>query len=284
VISPGRGTTPVKVVKYDGNKRTQRKDVVAVEEPLEIRVEDLVDGARRTTTVSITMRTPGDDFPLVAGFLSGEGLLAGPEEISEISYCMGEEPQQYNIVVVRLKPGVSFAPSGLDRNFYMTSSCGVCGKGSLEAIEIQGCEALPDGEWALTPAVLAGLPDALRKRQGLFDRTGGIHAAGLFDKAGELIDLREDVGRHNAVDKVVGEAFLAGELPLSRIVLAVSGRVSFEILQKALAAQISVVVAVGAPSSLAVELAHRFNITLLGFVRGNRFNVYAGGHRLAAVE
>jgi FdhD protein len=284
VISPGRSATPVKVVKYSGDERSQRKDVVAVEEPLEIRVEDSVDGARRTTTLSITMRTPGDDFPLVAGFLNGEGLLAGPQDIAEISYCMGEEPQQYNIVVVRLKPGADFDPSEMERNFYMTSSCGVCGKASLEAIEVKGCAALPDGEWALEPALLAGLPDTLRARQGLFDRTGGIHAAGLFDRRGELIDLREDVGRHNAVDKVVGKAFLAGDLPLSDAVLAVSGRVSFEILQKALAAQIAVVVAVGAPSSLAVDLARRFNITLIGFVRGQGFNVYSGGQRLADAE
>jgi FdhD protein len=284
VISPGKSATPVKVETYSGSVRSRRKDVVAVEEPLEIRIEDRADGAPRTTTLSVTMRTPGDDFSLVAGFLHGEGLLRARSEISDISYCMGDEPQQYNIVVVRLKPGAAFDPQALNRNFYMTSSCGVCGKASLEAIEIQGCERLADGDWALTPELLAGLPDALRERQGLFDRTGGIHAAGLFSDRGELIELREDVGRHNAVDKVVGYAFLAGQLPLTRSILAVSGRVSFEILQKALAARIAVVVAVGAPSSLAVDVARRFNITLLGFARGDRFNVYSGGQRLLGAE
>lgn len=284
MISPGKSAAPIKVVRYDDGVRTTRKDVVAAEEPLEIRIEDRWEGKARTSTISVTMRTPGDDFPLVAGFLRGEGLLQGLGDISDISYCMGDEPQKYNIVVVRLRPGVQFDPETLDRNFYMTSSCGVCGKASLEAVEIQGCSALPDGDWALSPELLSGLPDTLRERQGLFDRTGGIHAAGLFDAQGALLDLREDVGRHNAVDKVVGFSVLSGEPSLAGCILAVSGRVSFEILQKALAAEIPVVVAVGAPSSLAVELAHRFNMTLVGFMRGNRFNVYAGAQRLVGGE
>jgi FdhD protein len=163
----------------------------------------------------------------------------------------------------------------------MSSSCGICGKASLEAVEVRGCEQLPDEGLSLDPAVLSGLPEKLRAEQGLFDRTGSIHAAGRFDESGELVSVREDVGRHNAVDKVVGEAFLAGELPLGRTVLAVSGRTSFEIMQKALAAGIPLVVAVGAPSSLAVDLAKRFNMSLLGFTRSDGFNVYAGAERIA---
>jgi FdhD protein len=281
VISPGKGVAPVKVERFRDGDSSARKDVVAVEEPLEIRVEDVVGGTVRTTTVSVTMRTPGDDFELAVGFLRGEGLLGDARELAEISYCMGEEPQQYNIVVVRLRPGVEFDTGALARNFYMTSSCGVCGKASLEAVEVRGCEPLTDGAARLSPRLLSRLPEILRERQGLFDRTGGIHAAGLFTAAGELVELGEDVGRHNAVDKVVGKAFLAERMPLLDHVLCVSGRTSFEILQKAVAAGVPVVVAVGAPSSLAVDLAKRFNVTLVGFTRPDGFNVYAGGQRLA---
>ena len=258
-----------------------RKDVVTVEEPLEIRVEFTRNGVRETSAVSVTMRTPGDDFELAAGFLYGEGLLRSREDLAEISYCQTDEPQLYNIVLVKLRPGAPFDPAALSRNFYMSSSCGVCGKASLEAVEIRGCERIPDEGLSVDPGILSGLPEKLRARQGLFERTGGIHAAGRFDEAGELISIREDVGRHNAVDKVVGHAFLAGELPMGRTILAVSGRTSFEIMQKALAAGIPLVVAVGAPSSLAVDLARDFNMTLLGFTRSEGFNVYTGPERIA---
>jgi FdhD protein len=258
-----------------------RRDVVTVEEPLEIRVEFTRNGARETSAVSVTMRTPGNDFELAAGFLYGEGLVRRREDVTEISYCQSDEPQNYNIVVVKLRPEVVFDPDTLSRNFYMSSSCGVCGKASLEAVEVRGCERIPDEGLSLNPGILSGLPEKLRAQQGLFERTGGIHAAGRFDEFGELISVQEDVGRHNAVDKIVGEAFLAGELPLGRTVLAVSGRTSFEIIQKAVAAGIPLVVAVGAPSSLAVDLARRFNISLLGFTRSEGFNVYTGGERVA---
>jgi FdhD protein len=271
----------VKVSRLAEGCFADRPDVVAVEEPLEIRVEYSRNGARETTAVSVTMRTPGDDFELAAGFLYGEGLVHRREDIAEISYCQTDEPQMYNIVLVKLRPGAHFDPDTLSRNFYMSSSCGVCGKASLEAVEVRGCEAIPDEGLAVDAAVLTGLPDKLRAEQGLFDRTGGIHAAGRFDEAGELVSVREDVGRHNAVDKVVGEAFLAGDLPLTRTLLAVSGRTSFEIIQKALAAGIPLVVAVGAPSSLAVDLARNFNMSLLGFTKPDGFNVYAGGGRIA---
>ena len=281
MISPGKGLTRVRISRLDDGRLADRMDVVTVEEPLEIRVEFTRNGERETSAVSVTMRTPGHDFELASGFLYGEGLVRRREDVAEISYCQTDEPQKYNIVLVKLRPGAPFDPDALSRNFYMSSSCGVCGKASLEAVEVRGCEQIPDEGLSLDPAMLSGLPEKLRAEQGLFDRTGGIHAAGRFDESGELISVREDVGRHNAVDKVVGEAFLAGELPLGRTVLAVSGRTSFEIMQKALAAGIPLVVAVGAPSSLAVDLARSFNMSLLGFTRSDRFNVYAGAGRIA---
>ena len=281
MISPRRGFSHVRVSRVADGRLLDRKDVVTVEEPLEIRVEYTRDGAREISAISVTMRTPGDDFELAAGFLSGEGILRHRDQIAEISYCRGDEPQTYNIVQVRLRPDTPFDPEALSRNFYMTSSCGVCGKASLEAVEVRGCEPLPEEGLKVHEAILRGLPRTLRAGQGLFERTGGIHAAGRFDESGELVSLMEDVGRHNAVDKVVGDAFLRGELPLERTVLAVSGRASFEIMQKAVAAGIPIVVAVGAPSSLAVDLAKTFNLSLLGFTRSEGFNVYAGVKRVA---
>jgi FdhD protein len=280
-MSPGKGLSRVKISRLADGRFVDHKDVVTVEEPLEIRVEFTKNGVRETSAVSVTMRTPGNDFELAAGFLYGEGLLRGREDVAEISYCQSDEPQTYNIVVVKLRSGTLFDPAALSRNFYMSSSCGVCGKASLEAVEVRGCEQIPDEGLSVDRAILSGLPEKLRAQQDLFDRTGGIHAAGRFDEMGELVSVREDVGRHNAVDKVVGEAFLAGKLPLGRTVLAVSGRTSFEIMQKALAAGIPLVVAVGAPSSLAVDLARRFNMSLLGFTRSDGFNVYAGAERIA---
>jgi FdhD protein len=230
-------------------------------------------------SVSVTMRTPGHDFELAAGFLFAEGILRFRDQVREIAYCSGEEPQEYNLVSVRLREGVGVDPGLLSRNFYTSSSCGVCGKASLEALEIKGCEPL-SGALRLEGDLVARLPEVLRGGQAAFQRTGGIHAAGLFDAGGGLRTLREDVGRHNAVDKVVGHALLEGETPLHERVLVVSGRTSFEIMQKALVAGIPVVVAVGAPSSLAVDMARRFNMTLVGFARGAAFNVYAGGERI----
>lgn len=263
-------------------------DVLATEEPMEIRVTvpSPEPGApSRTHSVAVTMRTPGHDFELAAGFLFTEGLVTRRRAISRITYCSGDEPQEYNLVDVRLREGSGFDPSALQRNFYMTSSCGICGKASLEAVENLGCavfpEAGPGGPGLQVEAqVLQGLPDALRGAQPVFGRTGGLHAAGLFDATGAVEAVREDVGRHNAVDKVVGQAFLEGRTPLSNSILAVSGRTSFEILQKAAMAGIPLVVAVGAPSSLAVDFARRFRMTLTGFTRNGGFNVYAGRERI----
>lgn len=243
-----------------------RQDTVAVEDPLEIRIGRSV--------VAITMRTPGHDRELAAGFLFGEGILQNIKRIVAI------DAGKRNEVVVRLKRGQH--PADLKnsrRNFYMTSSCGVCGKASIDAVRAQGCALLPLG-FEITPQIIRGLPDKLRAAQPTFDQTGGLHAAGLFDKSGHLLKIFEDVGRHNAVDKLIGSEFLAGHIPLSDRVMVVSGRTSFELVQKSVMAGVPILAAVGAPSSLAVELALRFRLTLCGFVRNDRFNVYSTPQRL----
>jgi len=251
-----------------------------MEEPLEIRVEFLADGSRETRNVSVTMRTPTHDFELAAGFLYSEGIVTSRDQIREISYCHSDGLQEYNVLSVRLRDHVPFDPHQLARNFYMTSSCGVCGKASIEAVGVKGCQPLAGDSPRVAASLLDDLPDRLRKGQSVFQRTGGLHAAGLFDSQGRLEVIREDVGRHNALDKVVGHGVLGGFLPWSDAILVVSGRTSFEIIQKALMAGIPIVVAVGAPSSLAVDLAREFNLTLVGFARRGGFNVYSGEGRV----
>ena len=277
---PRSATRTVRIQRYRDAAGRSEKDAVAIEEPLEIRVSwHAAGGAPTTETLAVTMRTPGDDFDLVAGFLHGEGLVHEPAELSELTYCATGE-QRYNVVEARLRPGVVFDAERVRRNFYTTSSCGVCGKASLEAVVAQGCAALPDG-FRAPATLLAGLPYLLGEEQGVFRRTGGLHAAALFDVDGRCDVVREDVGRHNAVDKVIGQAFLRRDLPAAARILVVSGRASFEIVQKAVAAGVPVVVAVGAPSSLAVDLSTRFNQTLVGFARDGGFNAYAGQERIA---
>jgi FdhD protein len=266
-------------VVEDGRTRV-RPDVLATEEPMEIR---LVSGGS-SQTVAVTMRTPGADFELAAGFLYGEGIVSSPEDIKKISYCVDPEvdaEQQYNIVNVELRAGRKYDPRPLERHFYTTSACGVCGKASLEQLELRGCPVIPPGP-EIAAEKIYGLPQKLREAQGLFEATGGLHAAALFDAEGDLIALREDVGRHNATDKLIGWALLDGRLPLSNHAVMVSGRSSFEILQKCLTAGVPIVCAISAPSSLAVDVARRFNITLVGFLRGNRFNVYSAPERVCA--
>jgi FdhD protein len=268
----------VRVVE-DGRTRV-RPDALATEEPMEIRV---ISGGSRQT-VAVTMRTPGADFELAAGFLYGEGIVSSPEDIKKISYCVDPEvdaEQQYNIVNVELRAGRKYDPRPLERHFYTTSACGVCGKASLEQLELRGCPVIPPGP-EIAAEKIYGLPQKLREAQGLFEATGGLHAAALFDAEGDLIALREDVGRHNATDKLIGWALLDGRLPLSNHAVMVSGRSSFEILQKCLTAGVPIVCAISAPSSLAVDVARRFNITLVGFLRGNRFNVYSAPERVCA--
>jgi len=279
------------VHKVHGEQAALHRDVLAIEEPLEIRVASDAGEVQ----VAVTMRTPGEDFELAAGFLFGEGLLHTRDEISEIGYCCDDRPQarfadgvgqvtagaRYNVVTVRLRPGVPFDAAQIRRNFYATSSCGVCGKASLESLEMRGCAPLARDAFCVSAGIIRRLDAGLRRRQALFDKTGGLHAAALFNAAGELLTLHEDVGRHGALDKLVGRRLLDGHLPAADCLLMVSGRASFEIMQKALMARVPVVVAVGAPSSLAVELAQAFNITLIGFARGEHFNIYAGDWRIA---
>jgi FdhD protein len=273
-----RRTSKTKVrvrVVEDGRTRI-RPDSLATEEPMEIRV---ISGGSRQT-VAVTMRTPGADFELAAGFLYGEGIVSSPGDIRKISYCVDAE-QQYNIVNVELRGGLGYDPRPLERHFYTTSACGVCGKASLEQLELRGCPVIPPGP-EMAAEKIYSLPQKLRESQGLFEATGGLHAAALFDAAGDLVALREDVGRHNATDKLLGWAFLEGRLPLRDHAVMVSGRSSFEILQKCLTAGVPIVCAISAPSSLAVDVARRFNITLVGFLRGNHFNVYSAPERVCA--
>jgi FdhD protein len=273
-----RSKTRVRVRVVEKGRARVSPDALATEEPMEIRLISSDDRQR----VAVTMRTPGADFELASGFLYGEGIVSSPEDISRISYCVDSDldaEQQYNIVNVELRSGRSYDPRALERHFYTTSACGVCGKASLEQLELRGCPVIPPGP-KITPETIYALPAKLREAQGLFDVTGGLHAAALFDEKGELVALREDVGRHNATDKLIGWALLEGRLPLSNHVVMVSGRSSFEILQKCLTAGVPVVCAISAPSSLAVDVARQFGITLVGFLRGNRFNVYSGYERI----
>ena len=272
--------TRARVRTFEDGRVRVRSDVLATEEPMEIR---LVTG-EKTQTVAVTMRTPGADFELAAGFLYGEGIICSPEDIRRISYCVDPEvdaEQQYNIVNVTLRDNREYDLRALERHFYTTSACGVCGKASLEQLEIRGCPVIPPGP-RVSAETITSLPDKLRESQGLFDATGGLHAAALFSAEGKLITLREDVGRHNATDKLVGCALLEGRLPLQDHILMVSGRSSFEILQKSATAGAPIVCAVSAPSSLAVDVARLFNVTLVGFLRNNRFNVYNGTDRILA--
>jgi FdhD protein len=272
--------TKVRVRVFEEGRARVRPDTLATEEPMEIR---LISGDSKQT-VAVTMRTPGVDFELAAGFLYGEGIVSSPDDILKISYCVDADldaEQQYNIVNVELRGGRSYDPRPLERHFYTTSACGVCGKASLEQLELRGYPVIPPGP-EIAPEKIYALPEKLREAQGLFDATGGLHAAGLFGKEGELVALREDVGRHNATDKLVGWALLEGRLPLSDHIVMVSGRSSFEILQKCLTAGVPIVCAISAPSSLAVDVARQFGMTLIGFLRGNRFNVYSGHERVLA--
>ncbi|HVF07091.1 MAG TPA: formate dehydrogenase accessory sulfurtransferase FdhD [Actinomycetota bacterium] len=269
-----RTVTDVRVVAINDGVRSARPDAVATEEPMEIRAGG---PGQRARAVAVTMRTPGADYELAVGFLFTEGLIA-PGDVRRVAYCddLGEDEQRYNVVTVTLERG--FDHDRLRRNFFATSSCGICGKAALDDVEVR-CAPVADGS-TVSAEVLVSLPEKLRSRQRVFDRTGGLHAAGLFTTGGDLVTLREDVGRHNAVDKVIGEQVLAGAVPLAGHVLQVSGRASFEIVQKAASAGIPIVSAVSAPSSLAVEAGQRFNMTIVGFVREGRCNIYTHPERV----
>ncbi|PYC84700.1 formate dehydrogenase accessory sulfurtransferase FdhD [Streptomyces tateyamensis] len=275
----GRVTVRRPVLRLRDGSPTQRPDTLAAEEPMEIRV-----GGRPLT---VTMRTPGDDFDLAAGFLVSEGVLHHAEQLAAIRYCAGataDGGNTYNVVDVALAPGVAAPDASLERNFYTTSSCGLCGKASLDAVRTTAAWTVAEDPLRTTPEVLATLPDRLRAAQRVFDTTGGLHAAGLFTATGELIAAREDVGRHNAVDKVIGHALRQGLLPLRDTILMVSGRASFELVQKAVMAGLPLLAAVSAPSSLAADLAADSGLTLVGFLRGTSMNVYSGAERLTLGE
>ncbi len=258
----------------EGELRTQ-DDYLVGEEPLEIRIGDV--------PLSVTMRTPGHDLELATGFLFTEGLIANRNQIATVRNEPDARQNGANRVRVDLAPGVVFDPEASRRNFYATSSCGVCGKASIDAVRVR-CITPPNPECFIDPELLCRLPDQLRAAQPVFSRTGGLHAAGLFSFSGELQVLREDVGRHNAVDKVVGWALANNRVPLSNSLLMVSGRGGFEIVQKALVAGVPVLASVSAPSDLAVNLAREFGMTLIGFLRGRRFVIYSGAERLACAD
>ena len=272
----GRRTRRTKVERYDGDQSAVREDTLAVEEPLEVRLDG--------KPFVVTMRTPGDDFDLVAGFLVSEGVVWSPDHLVALRYCAGTDEdgrQTFNVVEAVLGPDVARPDTSLERHVYTSSSCGICGTASIDAVHKVAHAAVADDDTTFSRELLAELPDRLRQHQAVFDRTGGVHAAGLFDVDGELLCLREDVGRHNAVDKVVGWALRDGRVPLRGTVLQVSGRASFELAQKAHLAGIPVLSAVSAPSSLAVEHAASAGMTLVAFNRDGHFNAYGATHRIA---
>jgi FdhD protein len=267
------------VLRLSAEDSSRRPDRLAVEEPMELRVDG--------RALAVTMRTPGHDVELVHGFLLTEGVIGSVSDVATARYCSSVDDNghnTYNVLDVTLAAGVAAPDSGVGRNFYTTSSCGVCGKASLDAVRLRSRFSVDDDPAQVSPQTLFALPDALRAGQRLFDSTGGLHGAGLFTAEGRLLVVREDVGRHNAVDKVVGWALLNDRIPARGCVLMVSGRASFELVQKAVMAGVPVLAAVSAPSSLAVELAAEAGLTLVGFLRGTTMNVYAGASRIVATS
>ncbi|MDZ7880999.1 MAG: formate dehydrogenase accessory sulfurtransferase FdhD [Saprospiraceae bacterium] len=273
----------VSIWRVDTEGGIQTNDTLAAEEPLEIVLAFGRNNQRKRQSISITMRTPtGHDFELALGFLWTEGVISVASDVLSVRYSASEldKSAQTNVVQVDLHPSVKFDSERLNRHFYTSSSCGVCGKTSIDMVEATSCFFIPCGKPVVQKEILFDLPDKLRAAQSVFDITGAIHAAALFDTEGVLVALREDVGRHNALDKLIGWAMQNGKLPLNDTILLVSGRTSFELVQKAMMAGIPIIAAVGAPSSLAVELADDFGMTLIGFLRQRRFNVYAGSERI----
>ncbi|OUL25105.1 sulfurtransferase FdhD [Nostoc sp. RF31YmG] len=279
MTKPLRSKTKATVWVVENSKMRTRIDHLTTEEPLEIRL------VSQNRTIAVTMRTPGADFELTAGFLYGEGVINSKQDIQRMSYCVDESvdgEQRYNIVNIELREGLIPDLQPLERHFYTNSACGVCGKASLEALRLRGCPIIPLGP-VVTPEIIYSLPEQLRSAQGIFTATGGLHAAAVFNSQGQMLNLQEDIGRHNALDKLIGSALLSDDLPLNNHILMVSGRSSFEILQKSTAAGIPIVCSISAPSSLAVSVAKEFGITLIGFLRGERFNVYTGWERINAI-
>lgn len=273
------------IIRSDREGQSLVNDLVAVEEPLEIILEYGPLGQRKSVNLAITMRTPGNDLELVTGFLATEQLVNSPEQIVGIWHCKNTGDQDLgNTVKVQLHPLIKFEPGQSLRHFYINSSCGICGKTSVDSV-IESCGSISSGEsLVVSQEVIKTLPAVLREKQLVFDHTGGLHAACLFDLHGRPLWWREDVGRHNALDKVLGASFSLNKWPLSQAILLVSGRISFELVQKAIRAGIRFMAAIGAPSSLAVELAKKADMTLLGFVGKQRFNIYHGAERVELTE
>jgi FdhD protein len=263
----------------ENGQLTSRKDLLATEEPLEI----LLRAGDEQKTIAITMRTPGNDYDLAAGFLYNEGIIHSKDDFGNMTYCVDGNQQEYNSLRVQLTTDSFPELHQLERHFFTNSACGVCGTTFLDDLSERNIPAIPSGP-IVDASLITSLPDKLRASQDLFDTTGGLHAAALFDLDGNLLALREDVGRHNALDKLIGWGLLNDQLPFHNKILMVSGRASYELLQKSFVAGVPIFCAVSAPSSLAVEVAQRFGITLIGFLRGNKFNIYTGVERIKALE
>jgi FdhD protein len=272
----------IDISRISGANREEIEDSVAVEEPLEIQLSAAAASGAAAKSISITMRTPGNDFELALGFLFTEGIITSAAQVAAAQYAGPVDPQsgRQNTIRIELGPDVDIDYSRLQRHFYTTSSCGVCGKASLDSLRVSGAKSLGDAKIRFSRELIVTIPDKLREQQHLFTATGGLHAAAAFDSSGEIVVLREDVGRHNAVDKVVGWLLGENRLPATELGLMVSGRASFELMQKTLVAGIPLLAAVGAPSSLAVQTAREFGMTLIGFLRGNQFNLYSGDERI----
>ncbi|MCB9236196.1 MAG: formate dehydrogenase accessory sulfurtransferase FdhD [Bacteroidia bacterium] len=273
---------PIQIQRVKGGQSEAVPDLLAVEEPMEIQIWYGPESGRRKMNLSVTMRTPGHDFELAVGFLYGEGIIQSAEDVQDVRYCLDvkSEEEEGNVVVVRLEPWVEFDGEALQRNFYANSSCGVCGKASIEALQMSSCPVLQSGFPRVNADFILGLSESMQQQQTVFKHTGGIHAAVLFDLAGKPLLIREDIGRHNAVDKLIGASLYAGKVPLSEGVLWVSGRAGFELVQKAVRAGIPIMASVGAASSLAVDTAAASGMTLIGFLRQDRFNIYCGAERI----
>ncbi len=273
----------VEIIKVNAHASEHKLDLVSVEEPLEIRLSFGQKEQRQKKCISVTMRTPGHDFELALGFLFTEGIIANPKDVTSIRYCTEPESDDAidNVVIVELAENVEVELKKLERHFYTTSSCGVCGKASIDAIQNQGCKIIPVLKSQVAENVIFRLNKALRNKQSVFEYTGGLHACALFSKNGELLLIREDVGRHNALDKLIGAAMALDQIDLGSCILKLSGRISFELVQKAAMASIPIITAIGAPSSLAVQSAQQLGITLIGFSKDNKFNIYTNPERVA---
>jgi FdhD protein len=277
---PAVGSTLI--TKVNADRISELPDLLAAEEPMEIRLGYGAEKNRRQKSISVTMRTPGNDFELALGFLFTEGIIKNAGDIIRVKYCteLNRFENQENIVRVGLNHEVEVDLKKLERHFYTSSSCGVCGKASIDSIEINEVMISDESHLKVDSEILSRLTEKIKARQNIFEHTGGLHAAALFSSEGELILIREDVGRHNALDKLIGAGFFSDQLPFNQHILLLSGRASFELIQKAAMAGIKIIAAIGAPSTLAVETAKKFKITLIGFLRGDRFNIYSEKNRI----